>query len=284
MTPAPSPSTPAAGTPTTGYNPQLLAALTQPGYLGGVATYNPASYNPSTYKASTYQGAQVGFDPLMQSLLQSLSPQSTIGQLQQSMVPQTQAAFQGLNQQLADFGVQGGQAIQAGQQLGGQLEGSIAPAMAAAIQNAQANSLNAGEFNSSNALQAAMANQQSVDAARAADMAAKNQARQFDAGAFNAAGQFNAGEANAANQYNANQYNAMNQYNTGLQNQYQQEILNAILGNYGQQMGAAQGFIGAGQQGLTQQGLNYGQQVTQNPGLFNDLLGAFSVAAPFLGA
>lgn len=264
-----------------GANPGLISALTQPAYLQGIAQYNPATvrYDPAKFASAAYDPAAVSqLDP---SLLASLSPNATIAQLQASMVPQTQQAFSQLQQQLADFGVQGGQGIQAGQQLSGQLAGSIAPAMAAAIQNAQSNQLNAGQFDV-NALN---------------NMAQFNAANQLGLSEFNAGGrnQFdltqrenalqaalaNQAATNQAGQFNASNANAMNQYNVGVQNQEQQALLDAILGNYNAQMQMFGGLNQGLQQGLTNQGIQYGGQVTQNPGLFNTLIGAAGAAAPF---
>lgn len=256
---------PTAQPASTGANPSTVQALTQPGYLQGVAGYNPsyANYDPAHFYRA--QAAQLGG-----GLINSLSPQATEAQLQQSMLPQTQNAWQNLNQQLADFGVQGGQAIQAGDQLSGQLTSSLAPAMASAIQNAQANQLGAGEFNTG-----------ALNNMRQFNMGEKNQMGLQNAAEALNAGQFNAGAANQAGQFNANNANAANQYNVGVQNQNQQQLLNAILGNYGQQMQDIYGMGQGLQSGLTQQGLNYGQDITTNPGLLGDITGLASVAAPF---
>lgn len=271
--------------PTSPYNQALMNAVTQPGYINGVSTYAPATYGASTAQFDQAHGAHpAAINTLSPQLLQSLGVGSTIGQLQQSMVPQTQQAFSQLQQQLADFGVQGGQAIGAGQQLSGQLAGSIAPAMAQAIQNAQGNMLGAGEFNAQDRNQMELAN--IANRMQQSQFNSQNalQAALFNAGSQNQAGQFNAEQTNAAGQYAANAQNSANQYNVGEQNAYNQAIMNAILGNYANQEGMMSGILGQGQNALDQQALQYGGQVTQNPGLFNELLGAASVAAPFLGA
>lgn len=303
-------------TPATGQNPSLVQALSQPGYLGGVAGYNastagydPASVYGAQYDPSKgwnnvhYNNAQTG--QLNSGLLNSLGVDQTLGQIQTGMAPQTQQAEQSLNQQLAEFGVGGGQAIQANQQLQGSLAGGEANAMAAAIQNAQGNMLGAGQFDVGQANQMGLANAQNKYASHLANSQAEQQNKQFNAqnqlglNEFNAnnanqmglqnsqnalqAGEFNAGAENQAGQFNANNTNAMNQYNVGMQNQYQEALMNAILGNYGQQMGAQEGFIGSGQNAGNQNAVNYGQTVTQTPGIFQDILGAAQAAAPFSG-
>lgn len=273
--------TPAQGS-STAYNPALINAITQPGYLQGYAGYQAptASYDPSQFHGSAhYNNAQI--NQLSPQLLQALSPGATIGQLQQSMVPQTQQAYSQLNQQLADFGVQGGQGIMAGEQLGGQLAGSIAPAMAQAIQNAQGNELGAGQFDVGQANQMGLANAQNKFGQQEFNVGNRLQQSEFNSQNALQAALANAGFAQNAGQFNATAANQMNQYNTGEQNQYNENLLNAILGNYNQQFGAQMGLIGGEQNALNQQGLNYGQEVTQNPGLLGMFGGIAGAALPF---
>lgn len=268
-------------TPTAPYNQALMNAVTQPGYINGVSTYAPATYGASTAQYDPAQWFKAKGGQLSPELLNSLSPNATIAQLQQSMVPQTQQAFGQLQQQLADFGVQGGQGIMAGQQLSGQLEGSIAPAMAAAIQNAQANELGAGQFDVGqlNAMRQFNAGQHNqMDLANSENAL---QAVLANAGFQNQAGQFNAEQTNAAGQYAANAQNSANQYNVGEQNAYNQAMMNAILGNYANQEQMFGGILGQGQSALDQQALNYGQDITQNPGVFGMLGGLAGAALPF---
>lgn len=248
------------------YPPGLIQALSQPGYLQGVSGYNPSTYGASY---ANYDPAQI--KQLQQGELASLSPQATEQQLLLAMQPQEQQGYQQLNQSLADFGVGGGQAVQANQQLGGEYAGQLAPAMASAIQNAQANRLGAGEFNVGQENQGRQFNAQNALQAALSNAGFANQAGQFNAGATNAAGQFNAQNANAANQYNV-----------GVQNQQQQMLMNAILGNYANMMQNQYGLSSGLQQGLTQQGLNYGQDITtQNP--LGAILGAAGFAGQFFG-
>ena len=95
--------------------------------------------------------------------LSQLSPQQTLAYLQQGFAPQDQTATSNLNSTLADFGINGGQAVGAMGQLQAQLAGAQAPTIANAIQQSQANLLQGGEFNAG----------------------AQNQAGQFNTGAFN---------------------------------------------------------------------------------------------------
>lgn len=209
-----------------------LSPLTQPAYLQGVSTYNPSTVSSQ------------GLDP---NLVASLNPSQSIAQLQQAYLPQQQQAQQNLNQTLADFGVSGGQAVQANQQLQGLLASSIAPALANLIQGSQGMQLGAGEFNSGNALQAALAN----------------------AGASNQAGQFG---ANATNQMNA--------ANVGQFNQTQAQQLQEILNNYNQQLALNAGVYGQGQGAGNQQALNYGQDITVSDP-FSQIFGAAASIAPY---
>lgn len=204
--------------------------LTQPAYLQGVSTYNPATVSSQ------------GLDP---NLVASLSPNATIQQLQQAYLPQEQQATTNLNQTLADFGVGGGQAVQANQQLQGLLASSIAPALAQAIQNSQGMQLGAGQFNAGNALQAALAN---------------------------------AGSANTASQFGAGATNAMNAANVGQFNQSQEQMLQDILNNYFSQFGAFSNIFGQGQGAGNQNAVNYGQDITVSDP-FSEI---FGTAAQFI--
>lgn len=212
------------------------SSLTQPAYLQGVSTYDPST--------ATSQG-------LSQQLLNSLSPSATIQQIQQAYLPQQQQAETNLNQTLADFGVTGGQAVMAQQQLSGQLAGSMANAFASAIQNSQGNQLAGNTTNANNALSTALAN---------------------------------ASASNNASQYNANATNQMNAANVGQFNQTQSQMLQDILNNYNTQMGVNAGIYGQGQSAGNQQALNYGQDITVSDP-FAQIFGAAANAAPyFFGA
>ena len=207
----------------------LVQSLSQPGYLSGVAQVNPATVQSGT---------------LSPQLLQALSPNSTIQQILQSFQPQEQSAQNNLNQTLADFGVGGGQAVQANQQLQGELASSIAPALANAIQGSQSNLLGASEFNINDPLQAALANQSS---------------------------------ANQANLFNATGVNNMNAANVAQYNQNNSQLLQDLLSNYAQQLGIQAGTVNTGQSAGNQNAVNYGQTITETPSPFASIFGGLSL-------
>jgi hypothetical protein len=80
--------------------------------------------------------------------LGQFSPQQTLQYLQQGFAPQDASATNNLNSTLADFGINGGQAVGAMSELQAQLAGAQAPTLANAIEGSQANLLQGGEFNS----------------------------------------------------------------------------------------------------------------------------------------
>ena len=227
------------------------ASFAQPGYLGA-----PATINPSTYSASGYNAT--GIDP---SLMSALDPTSTINYILQGFAPQAQSAENNLNQTLANFGINGGQAVGAATQLQAQLGGALAPTLASAIQNAQGNLLNAGEFNAG----------------------AQNTAGAFNAGAQNQSGQFNAGAANNANQYNAEATNTTNAANVGQYNKSQQQMMQDLLQQWALQYGAFNNVNQAGQGAQNNQAVQFGGEVTTSDP-FGAIFGPLAQAGGQLGA
>jgi len=226
-------------------------SLLQPGYLG----------SPATYQGSTVTGAQTNAAQLDPNLVNSLGSGATIQQLLAGFQPQAQNSDNQLNQTLADFGVTGGQAVGAMTQLQGQLGAALAPSIASAIQNSQANTLNAGEFNTGNTQQANLANQASTNTA---DLA-------------------NQGSTNQANQYNATAENATNAANVGQFNQSQNEQLNALLQQYYAQLGAFNNINNSGQGAANQNAVNFGNDITVSDP-FADVFGPLVGAGATLGA
>src|SRR5271166_2522236 len=201
------------------------AGLTQPGYLGA----------PSTLDMSQF------------------SPNATIQELLAGFAPQAQSAGNNLNQTLADFGINGGQAVSAMSQLQAQLGGALAPSIAGAIQNSQGNLLQGGEFNAG-----------ATNATNAANVGQYNQSQQLmlqdllglygqNFGAFN---QINTGGQGAANQ-NANPYG---QDITVTQNPWM-SIFQGLMqgaGGVGSMMGGFSGGGGGGFGGYSPEGGNTG--------------------------
>lgn len=210
--------------------PSLVQALAQPAYMGAPATVNPAYANAS---------------PLDPNLINSLSPNSTIQQILAGFAPQANSAQKNLMQTLADFGIGGGQAVQAQTQLQDSLASALAPTLANAIQFSQGNQLQAGEFGSGQGLQAALAN---------------------------------AGFANNAGQYNAQATNAVNAANTGAFDQNQQMLLQMILQDYMANLQANAGILSGGQGAANQQAVNYGGTITTSDP-FGQIMSALAAGA-----
>lgn len=189
--PATDPSTPNQQAIAGGYNPLQPAYLPQPGQLNAT-TVQPSYLSPQ--------------------LMNSLGSGQTIQALQNSVAPQYNQQDQQMMQMLATAGVApsstaGGTAFNnlAQQQLAG-----ISPAMASAIQNSQANQLNAGQYNASTGNTASTYNANAQNNAAATNLANQNAQQQYNASAYNNAGQqyFNAETGQYNN--NANAFNALN--------------------------------------------------------------------------
>jgi hypothetical protein len=242
------------------------SSLFQPAYLGAPATVDPAFVNAPTSQGTSATAAQL--DP---SLLSSLSPTATIQQLLQGFAPQEQQGQNQLSQMLANFGVGGGQAVGAESQFQGQEAAGIAPAIAAAIQNAQGNSLNAGEFDTGNQQATGIFNAQQGQ-----------QNNQFNAGNALTAGLNNQSSANSAANTNAQAINATNAANVGEQNQAQQQEIQDLLNQYYAQLGAFSNINTAGQGAANTNATNYGQDITVSDpfaDIFGPIVGAAGTAA-----
>jgi hypothetical protein len=189
-----------AGLPPTQQAPQQGS---QPNPNQPTATQNPYGNSGSNYQQPTY------VDP------SQFSPNATIQQIMAGFAPQAQSSENNLNQTLADFGINGGQAVGAMSQLQSQLAGALGPTLANAIQGSQGMQLGAGEFNAN-----AYNNQQSS--------------------IFNAINSMIGGGQGAGNQ-NANQYGS-----TVTQTPSIWSTITQGLGTAGQAAGAAEGFSGGG--------------------------------------
>lgn len=279
--------------------------LFQPGYLGTPAGYTGSTVTPgaaqsthanaSQYDLGSLYGNWGGASTLDPNLLNSLGSNQTTGLLQQSFQPGDQNANNNLQQQLAAYGVTGGQAVGAMTQLQAQLAAAHSPALASAIQNSQANQLGAGEFNAGqltsntntlnsllgNALGQNNSNNESTNQFNAQQGQQNNQ---YNAGADLTAALANAASTNGANVYNATAANNTNAANVGEYNQSQNQQLNALLQQYYAQLGAFNNINGSGQTAGNQNAVNYGQDITvQDP--FGQVFGALGQAgAAYAGA
>lgn len=238
-----------------GYNPLQPAYLGAPPTINATTaqgqTYNPSGYNPTGYNAANTGAAGYGASQLGQGLLGSLGTGATVQALQNSVAPTYGQQDQQLMQMLAASGVSPGSTAGTGifgnlaqEQLAG-----ISPAMASAIQNSQANQLNAGQFNTGALNTAGQFNAGNQQAVNLANQASQNAAGQFNAGAANTGGQFNAGAQNTAGQYNAGNLQQAGQFNANAQNtasgQNLTDLLNQQLYNANAYNTAGNNYFGA---------------------------------------
>jgi hypothetical protein len=124
-----------AGTPPTAQQQQGWSP-TQQNPNQPTSTQNPYGNTGSNYQQPSYVDTS------------QFSPNATIQQILAGFAPQAQSSENNLNQTLADFGINGGQAVGAMTQLQSQLGASLAPSLANAIMGSQGMQLQGGEFNS----------------------------------------------------------------------------------------------------------------------------------------
>jgi hypothetical protein len=254
------------------------SSLFQPGYLGAPATVNPALVNAPTASGTTAQGTYAPTSQLSQGLLGSLGSGATIQQLLQGYAPQEQNGQNQLTQMLANFGVGGGQAVGAENQFQGQEAAGLAPSIAAAIQNSQANQLGAGEFDTSALNTGSQFNANLGQANNQFNATQGQQNNQFNAGNALTAALNNQQSTNSAAGQNATDINSTNLTNTNIQNTAQQQELSDLLNQYALQLGSFNAINTGGQSAGNQNAVNYGQDITvqQDPftQIFGDLAGA----------
>jgi hypothetical protein len=246
-------------------------SLFQPGYLGAPATTQATTAAPGTVNLGQLFSGWQGASQLSPGLTNSLGAGSTIQQLLAGLQPQAQNASNQLTQTLADYGVGGGQAVGAQDQLQSQLMASIAPSIASAIQNSQANQLGAGEFNSG-------AQNTNTNALNSIFGSTLGQ----NANNLQSTNQFNAGQLNTSAQNNANAMNSTNAANVGQYNQSNATTLQDLMSQYYAQLGAFNQINTGGQTAGNQNAVNYGQDITVSDPfaqIFGPLMGAAGQAS-----
>lgn len=264
-------------------------SLLQPGYLGTPSTYQGSTVAPTPAQSSQYDLSGLysnwgGANQLDPKLLASLGSGQTTGLLQQSFQPGDQNANNNLQQQLAAYGVTGGQAVGAMTQLQAQLAAAHSPALASAIQNSQANQLNAGQFNAgaqntnTNQLNSLLGN------ALGQNNSNNESTNQFNAGNDLTAALANQGSTNQASNYAATANNTTNAANVGEFNQSQNQQLNALLQQYYAQLGAFNNINNSGQGAGNQNAVNYGQDITTQQDPFMQVFGDLAAGAGQVGA
>lgn len=175
------------------------AAQMQAGNVGGTPMYSGAQLGPT----SMYGGANIG-PTAMSGVANVGSPQQTMNQLYTAFAPEAAQQEQNLNNQLAAFGISGGPAVQAQQQLSSALAAGLAPQLGQSLLSNQQ-------------LQANL-----TQGALGQNAAAQNAAQQAQAGLYQQAGMGNQAAQNAAAQYQAGLYQQAGMGNQSAQLSQQQ--------------------------------------------------------------
>ena len=232
------------------YNPTLLNP-------NSLAQVNPAlSGNTQVAPASLLntnqiQGITKGNSP-------DLSSNATIQQLLSGFQPQITEQNGQLANQLSQFGLSGGPAVAAQNNLDVQQTQAEAPAIASAIQNSQSNQMNQGQFNSNALLNALSGNQ-----------SATNSGNQLQAQLNQQTGLANQDARNTATTANVGAVNSTLASNTSAQNAAQQAYLNQLQSQWLDQFSAQNAINDAGlgaQNSIAVQGQqNFGTPSTADP-------------------
>lgn len=232
--------------PTT-INPQNLQQIVAQYYGGATPAAAAQVGNTQIGPASLLNTNQIA--GITQGNAPDLSSSSTIQQILSGYQPAITQQNGQLANQLAEFGLSGGPAVAAQNNLDVQQTQAEAPAIATAIQNSQANQLNQGQFNSSAVLNALNANQgaqnsQNLNQAQLnqqaglANQSATNSQSQLAAQLAQQAGLANADAANTANTANVGAQNSVLAANTSAQNAAQQAYLQQLQQQYLDQFSA----------------------------------------------
>jgi hypothetical protein len=227
----------------------ILQNYSSPNPLQPYYMSNPTMGQATYGTAASMGAAQSSANPyLSDQLMQALSPDSTIGQIYSSFMPQAAQANNALQNQLAAAGIVGGGAIDAQNQLQANLSASLGNALAGAIQNAQGNMLQGSEFGSGQNMQQSLANANFLQ-----------QALAQNAGFQQQMGLANMQAGNDMTVQNLRDIIGQQSANTQLANNAQNALANALLNNYYNNFNAFQNVNSAGLNGgigITQQGLS----------------------------
>lgn len=234
------------------------------------ASYNPTTINPATLAQvnPTMYGGTTEAPTATQNLGQvsgiansgtpDLSTNSTIQQLLKGFQPNITQQNSQLANQLAQFGLSGGPAVAAQNNLDVQQTEAEAPAIASAIQNSQSNQLNQSQFGATAGLNALNANQSATNATNQAQASLNQQA-----------GLANQDASNTANTANVGAINSTTAANTSAQNAAQQAYLQQLQSQWLDQFSAQNAITDAGlgaQNSIAIQGQqNFGTPSTADP-------------------
>jgi hypothetical protein len=259
-------ATPAQTTTATNALQQNLAANPAPSQASYAAKLLPTSdlakVNPALSGNTQVAPASLLNTNQIQGITQGNSPDlssnATIQQLLQGFQPQITQQNGQLANQLAQFGLSGGPAVAAQNNLDVQQTQAEAPAIASAIQNSQSNQMNQGQFNSNALLNALSGNQ-----------SATNSGNQLQAQLNQQTGLANQDASNTANTANVGANNSTLAANTSAQNAAQQAYLNQLQSQWLDQFSAFNSINNAGlgaQNSIAVQGQqNFGTPSTADP-------------------
>jgi hypothetical protein len=230
-------------------NAPVAPGITAPGAptVAGSTSYNPTTINPNSLAQvnPTMYGGTTEAPTATQNLGQvsgiansgtpDLSSNATIQQLLSGFQPQVTEQNGQLAQQLAQFGLSGGPAVAAQNNLDVQQTQAEAPSIASAIQNSQSNQLNQAQFGSTAQLNALNANQSATNATNQAQASLNQQT-----------GLANQDASNTANTANVGAQNATLAANTSAQNAAQQAYLQQLQSQWLDQFSAYNSINDAG--------------------------------------
>jgi hypothetical protein len=245
-------TSPSAPLPTqVSFSPTTINPATQ------LAQVNPTLYGGTNLApAATQNLGQVS--GIANSGMPNLSSNATIQQLLQGFQPQVTEQNGQLAQQLAQFGLSGGPAVAAQNNLDVQQTQAEAPSIASAIQNSQANQLNQAQYGSTAQLNALNANQ-----------SATNSQNQLQGQLSQQTGLANQDAANTANTANVGAINSTTAANTAAQNSAQAAYLAQMQQQWLDQFSAFNSINDAGlgaQNNIAVQGeQNFGTPSTADP-------------------
>jgi hypothetical protein len=194
------PALPTQGDVSSSYTPTTINPAT-------LAQVNPSMYGGTTEAPTATQNlGQVS--GIANSGTPDLSSNATIQQLLSGFQPQVTEQNGQLAQQLAQFGLSGGPAVAAQNNLDVQQTQAEAPSIASAIQNSQSNQLNQAQYGSTAQLNALNANQSATNATNQAQASLNQQTGLANQDAANTANTANVGAVNATTAADAATQNA----------------------------------------------------------------------------
>jgi hypothetical protein len=278
--PAASPNTTQANYAAIQQDPNALRQVVAAQYNGAGAGLNPAAQVGNTQIGPTSLLNPNQIKGITQGNSPDLSTNATIQQLLAGFQPEITSQNGQLANQLAQFGLSGGPAVAAQNNLDVRQTQAEAPSIASAIQNSQANQMNQGQFNSNALIQALTGNAGAINSqnliqaqmnqqAGLSNQSAINSQSQLGAQLRQQAGLANMDASNTANTANVGAYNSTLEANTAAKNAAQQAYLQQLQSQWYDQFAAQNAINDAGlgaQNSIAVQGQqNFGTPSTSDP-------------------